>query len=379
MPTKQAIQILGEGAPALRRALLDWYAVHKRDLPWRRTSDPYAILVSELMLQQTQVRTALPYYERFMARFPDAAVLAAAPMEVVLAAWAGLGYYRRARYLKAAAEEVARRGAFPRDLEGLRALPGVGPYTAAAVGSIAFGLPEAVVDGNVIRVLARMAALPDDPTRGAGAAAVREIAQKLLDPKRPGDFNQALMELGAGPCAPGAPECEACPWQRRCVARACGKQADFPRLPERPKAQAERKVALLLARGAGAEVEVLACPREHGVRGRLGGFWRFPERESAEGKGEGEARAELEALGFSKAKFVALKEVRHRITVHDIRVLPWAVRLEGRPAGPSGWRWVALRDLDDLPLASAERRLVRALKNWLGTMEESGRGAQKRA
>ena len=214
--------------PALfRRALLAWYQKFKRDLPWRKNTDPYKILVSELMCQQTQIKTVLPYYAKFLKSFPNAKALASAPEEAVLAAWAGLGYYRRARFLQGAAKAVAATG-FPETAEGLLALPGVGAYTAAAIGSISFGLPLAVVDGNVIRVLSRVLALELDPKSGEGKLRISEAAQALLDPGQPGDFNQALMEVGALICSPAKPHCGACPLAKLCAAHAAGMEERYP-------------------------------------------------------------------------------------------------------------------------------------------------------
>ena len=182
-----------------RRKLLVWYRKNRRDLPWRRTRDPYAIWVSEIMLQQTRVAAVVSYYERFLRRFPDVGTLARARIDTVLTLWSGLGYYRRARHLHAAAR-ILRRDGFPRTAADWRRLPGVGPYTAAAVASIAFGEPAAVVDGNVTRVLSRLHALDDGRPVG-------DLAQAWLSPRAPGDFNQAVMELGATVCTPRSPEC----------------------------------------------------------------------------------------------------------------------------------------------------------------------------
>src|SRR5690348_7515935 len=193
---------LGTSASWIRRRILYWYGKHRRDLPWRRTRDPYAIWISEIMLQQTRVAAVIPYYERFLERFPDAASLARAPEPRALAACSGLGYYSRARNELHAARIIAARGGFPDAHAAIRELPGVGDYTAAAVASIAFGLPHAVVDGNVKRVIARLTSSAD--------AKVEETAERLLDRRDPGRSNQALMELGALVCLPKAPLCAAC-------------------------------------------------------------------------------------------------------------------------------------------------------------------------
>ena len=372
-----------ESLVPLRRALLQWYGVAARDLPWRRTSDPYRILVSELMLQQTQVKTVIPYYDKFLKRFPTAAALARAPEPDVLAVWAGLGYYRRARFLHAAAQAITLRRGFPRDLEGIRVLPGVGDYTAAAVGSIAFGLPAAVVDGNVVRVLARLLALEADPTRGAGAATLKAAAQALLDKGRPGDFNQALMELGASLCSPTKPQCPACPLNRHCAAHLAGRADVYPQLPARAATRTLHKAVALVLAGKGAQARLLARRRGHErepkpgqAADRLKGFWAFPEADLA---GEDAALAEAAALkearrlaGRGVALSGRLPKLRHGITLYDIHLLPF---LFTAPPGDAkaGWEWVAPAKLAKLPLAAAEKKLLGQL---LRALKPGGEDAQ---
>jgi A/G-specific adenine glycosylase len=245
---------------ALRKKLAAWYALNRRDLPWRRTRDPYSIWISEIMLQQTRVAAAIPYYERFLARFPDAPSLAQASEDEVLTYWSGLGYYSRARNLRKAAGLIVGQGAFPSDYAAIRELPGIGDYTAAAVASIAYGLPHAVVDGNVRRVVVRLANDAD--------ADVQQIADRLLDRKDPGRSNQALMELGALICLPRVPLCEACPVVRQCDAHKHGTQADLP--PKRPRPAPERIArTLLVIRRKG---KILVTPST-----RVRGFWDLPE------------------------------------------------------------------------------------------------------
>ena len=233
---------------ASARALLAWYRRNRRDLPWRRTRDPYAVWLSEVMLQQTTVEAVLPRYRRFLVRFPTVAALAAAPEREVLAEWSGLGYYARARNLRRAAREVARAGGFPRTLPGLRALPGVGAYTAAAVASISFGVPEPVVDGNVARVFCRLHALRLDPKAPRTLARIRELARPFVAGREPGDRNQALMELGALVCTPRAPRCAACPLRSGCRAFAGGHPERYPRPPERRATKAIRLAAAVARR-----------------------------------------------------------------------------------------------------------------------------------
>jgi A/G-specific adenine glycosylase len=230
------------------RRLARWYRAHGRALPWRRTRDPYAIWLSEVMAQQTTLEVVVPRWERFLRRFPTVEALARAPERAVHAEWSGLGYYARARNLHRAAKAVASAGAFPRTLEGLRALPGVGAYTAAAIGSIAFGIPEPVVDGNVVRVLCRLHGLRLDPRAPATLAKVRALARPLVPGRNPGDHNQAVMELGALVCAPRAPRCGACPLRALCKAAASGRPEGFPRRPRPAKPRSIHLVAGIVER-----------------------------------------------------------------------------------------------------------------------------------
>jgi A/G-specific adenine glycosylase len=245
---------------SIRRALIRWYERAKRDLPWRRTRDPYAIWVSEIMLQQTRVAAVIPYYERFLRRFPDAGALANAAEAEVLALWGGLGYYSRARNLHKAARQIVANGGFPRDYDSIRELPGVGEYTAAAVSSIAFKLPHAVVDGNVRRVIVRL--LNDDD------ADVQKHASLLLDRRDPGRWNQALMELGATVCLPREPRCSECPLGQHCEARRDGTQHDLPRKRVKPAAVRLTRTLLVIRQ----QGRILLVPSQ-----RVKGFWDLPE------------------------------------------------------------------------------------------------------
>ncbi len=261
--------------PALGRALADWFAATRRDLPWRRPedrADPWRELVSELMLQQTRVATAIPYYERFVARFPDPAALAAASEEEVLAAWKGLGYYSRARNLRRAAQEIVREhgGRVPSDFDALRALPGVGDYTAGAVRSIAFGIATPAVDGNVLRVLARHDGLADDVAAPATRRRIADRTQALSPPGRAADFCEGLMELGATVCLPTAPLCPDCPWRATCRALADGRIEALPVKRPKPAPAVEERDALVV-RAAG---RVLL---ERRGKGLFEGMWGFPD------------------------------------------------------------------------------------------------------
>jgi A/G-specific adenine glycosylase len=230
-----------------RQALLAHFDTHRRDLPWRRTRDPYAIWVSEVMLQQTRAETVIPYYVRFMARFPTVRALGDAQLDDVLAAWSGLGYYRRARFLHAGARVIVERhgGAIPDDAESLREIPGIGRYTAGAIASIAFDRREAIVDGNVERVLTRFDAIEGDPRRAPVRETVWSLARRFADGARPGDVNQSLMEIGATMCSPVAPTCSACPLANGCAARRRGEAERFPEKGARAEARIEQWWALI--------------------------------------------------------------------------------------------------------------------------------------
>lgn len=253
-----------------RRRLLEWYDGVRRDLPWRRTADPYAIWVSEIMLQQTRAAAVIPYYERFLERFPTPERLASAGEEELLGAWSGLGYYSRARNLHRAAQ--AMNGSFPATFEEIRSLPGVGDYTAAAIASIAFGLPYAAVDGNVIRVLSRVRNDGGDVSEAATRRRIAAEARDLLDPRRPGDFNQAMMELGATVCLPRQPQCLLCPVAGLCRAREAGTQNDLPRSSRRQRVERIERTLLIVER----EGRLLLWQRAAESR-RLAGFWELPE------------------------------------------------------------------------------------------------------
>lgn len=258
----------------LQTSLLEWYRRARRDLPWRRTRDPYAVWLSETMLQQTRVETAVPYYERFLSELPTIADLAEASEERVLSLWSGLGYYRRARLLHAAAKHVTRSlgGRLPSDPSELRRLQGIGPYTAGAIASIAFGRRAAVVDGNVARVLSRLFAIDDDVKSARGSARLWRLAEDLVPESdaSPGDWNQALMELGATVCVPREPRCGECPVSQLCAGRAEGRAQDLPRAKPKSKPKVVQRVAVVLVSGKA----VLLARRRPNVL--FGGLWEAP-------------------------------------------------------------------------------------------------------
>ncbi len=348
---------------AFRRQLLAWYAVNLRPLPWRRTRDPYRIWVSEVMLQQTQVDTVIPYYHRFLKRFDDIGKLAAAPQQAVLKCWEGLGYYARARNLHKAAAVVNRcfNGRVPDNWKDFTSLPGVGPYIGAAVLSIAHDRPFAVVDGNVKRVLARL--FEDSaPVNGSGAHhTFHGLAAPLLDPDAPGHYNQALMEVGALICRPGNPRCTDCPVADFCQGYHHDSLTTFPvRNKRRPIPEIRVAVGVIRRNG-----RVLITQRN--PDGLLGGLWEFPGGKiKADETPETACRRELkEEVGLDVEVGVRLARVRHAYT-HFKVVLD--VFLCDAPAGrirlkgPVDHRWVRLDDLSRYPIPAANLKFISQLK-----------------
>ncbi len=320
-----------------RRRLLSWFDEHARDLPWRRTKDPYAIWVSEIMLQQTRVAAVLDHYDRFMRRYPTVQALAAAPEEDVLAMWSGLGYYRRARMMHRAAKMVADElgGSFPETAEALKKLPGIGEYTSAAIASIAFGDAAAAVDGNVERVLMRVLGW-DEAT--APMSRIREAAANMLAVSRPGDFNQAMMELGATICLPRGPLCLQCPVQQQCATR--GEHATGERQKMTTK-QAAYAFVQRVSKHGDAEVLLVQRDKEASL---MPGMWELPAIDSA---AEDESRR--------------LLEVRHSITVTNYHVSVYGCEAVMRRDGEVR-RWVAVAELAEIPLTGLARKVLKKLK-----------------
>lgn len=313
-------------------ALLAWFAQYKRDLPWRRVTDPYAIWISEIMLQQTRVAAAIPFYERFLERFPDLETLAAASESDLLAHWAGLGYYYRARNLQKAARQMCEAGCFPETYDGIRALPGVGEYTTAAVGSIAFGLPCAVVDGNVLRVLSRIFADGTDIASAAGRRHFSAMADELLCEARAGEFNQAMMELGATVCLRRNPQCLICPAGRLCQARQAGRQNEFPVKSAVKKSVEEQRVLFWIAQGE----QILLWRRPEASR-LMPGFWELPERTQ---------------LPDTRPESV-LGSFRHSITHHRYQ---FQVCRAAIPDDCGDCRWVDVARAREMPLSTIARK-----------------------
>lgn len=354
--------------PAIRRAfrhdLLGWFARHRRPLPWRVDRTPYRVWISELMLQQTRVEQAEPYFHRWMRRFPALEDLAAAPLDDVLKAWEGLGYYSRARRAHATAVKLVREhgGTFPRTLEGLLALPGIGPYSAAAIGSLAFGLDAAVVDGNVTRVLARAFAEGRDGGTAAGKARTQRRAGELLPAGRAGEFNEAVMELGATVCLPRNPRCAACPLRGICRALAAGTPEKFPVRKPRQKVPHKHVGAAILTDARGRH---LITQRHHG--GMLGGLWEFPggKVEPGETIEQCIAREIREELGCSVAVGPRLITVKHAFShftmdlhAHHCRLL----RGRPRPIQCADARWVTRGQMAAYAFGRADRKIIAALE-----------------
>jgi A/G-specific adenine glycosylase len=343
---------------SFRTPLLAWYDTARRDLPWRaapgQAADPYRVWLSEVMLQQTRVETVRPYYERWLTRFPSVQALAAAPLDEVLKAWEGLGYYSRARNFHRAVQEVASRhgGRVPGDPEAFRALPGVGRYTAGAVMSIAFGRAEPVVDGNVRRVFARWT---DDPAPAEDA--LWRMAAELVPGERPGDLNQAVMELGATVCTPRNPRCGACPVRDLCAAYAAGTQNERP-APRKAKPLPHEDTAVPVIQRAG---EVLLVRRP--VAARLGGMWAFPQavRHDSESLSAALQRAAREGLGIEIEAGEPVAVVEHTFT--HVRATYHAVRCtlitgDPRPVRYDAVAWVPWERIGDYALPVAQKRIA---------------------
>ncbi len=346
--------------PSFRRRMLSWFAERKRDLPWRRTRDPYRIWLSEIMLQQTRVAAAIPYYERFLEAFPNVQAVARAKTDRVLAHWAGLGYYSRARNLQRAAKEIVSRHAseFPREYEAALALPGVGRYTAAAVLSIAHGEPYAVLDGNVARVLARMGALHGDLRTPALWRKLEAAAQDLLARNSSGDWNQAMMELGATVCTPKSPRCEECPAEKWCRARKLGIAE---KLPSARKKRATVQITLAAAVLLDPRGRTLLVRQLDGDGALFSRMWQFPALETT-GADAGAALAGhlREKFGVAGTKnLTPLATARHAVTFRNIRLEPFLIRVARLPR-VKGARMVALSQIRRLPISNATQKIADA-------------------
>ncbi len=349
---------------AFRRRLLAWYAKHARDLAWRQTRDPYRIWLSEIMLQQTTVAMATPHFERFVAAFPTVRHLAAADEQTILRMWEGLGYYRRARNLHAAARQVVAElnGQFPRDVPALMQLPGVGRYTAGAIASFAFDVRAPIVEANTSRVLARLTAYERDPASPVGQRHLWKTAEDLLPSLGAGRFNYALMELGALVCKPAQPLCDKCPVARRCQAFQQGMQNKLPRLRARQKPTAVREAAIVIYKSG----RVLLRQRTPGERWEL--MWDFPRFE-LESEGPLFAREEIVAKVREQSGIVCepgnlLTTIRHGVTRFRITLDCYEAQFRsGRVSstGEAPTRWIRPSRLTDFPLSVSARRLASLL------------------
>ena len=364
----------------IRRKLLRWYDRHRRDLPWRRRADdPYAQWVAEIMLQQTRVETVLDYYDRFLRRFPTVDALGRARHQTVLKHWEGLGYYRRALMLHRAARQVHQSGGrIPDTADGLRQLPGVGDYTAAAISSIAFHRSEAAVDGNVARVVARLLGVTADVLSPEGRRTIQTLATQLLSRSRPGDFNQAWMDLGSAVCLPKPPRCDTCPLSSECVGLATGRAETLPVRDRRRRAKEVTYVVGVFSDGDRMWV------RRRATGGLWSGLWEFPNRESMLSAKAAASRT-IRSVHANRSAIDVLRclakeegttlvgvpervgEVRHQLTHRSLTFDVWRCEAEegDSPQGKASRRWVTRVSLERLPVSTATRRILTLLRSTL--------------
>lgn len=365
MPSPPSARPTADDLRFFRQALPAWFDAVARDLPWRRTNDPYRIWISEIMLQQTRVDQAVPYYERFLAAFPTVHALAEADLDDVLRRWEGLGYYARARHLHRAARTIVERfgGRVPDTYDAIRTLPGIGPYTAAAVLSLAYGRSHAVLDGNVARVLARVFTVADDVKATATRRRLQTLADALIDPEQPGRFNEAMMELGATVCTPTAPRCSVCPLRPVCGAFAEGRPEAYP-VTKKKAPVPHHDIAVGVLFNEAGEVLIQRRPED----AMLGGLWEFPggKREPNEPLRETCRRELHEELGIEVSVGERLCRIDHayshfKITLHAFRC---ALRA-GTPTSRTGQplHWVAVEALGDYAFPRANRRLIEHLRS----------------
>ena len=350
----------------LARRLLAWFRTSARDLPWRKTNDLYRIWISESMLQQTQVATVIGYYERFLAAFPDVTSLATASEEQVLRLWEGLGYYRRARQLHAAARIIAAKfgGEFPTSFEDVRSLPGIGRYTAGAILSIGLDQRQPILEANTIRVLSRLTAFRGDTASTAGQRFLWSVAERILPRKDAGTFNQALMELGSEICTPRVPACERCPVAKLCPTFAMGLQAIIPSPKKRKQYEEVTEAAIVISRGS--KVLLRQCaPGE-----RWAGLWDFPRfavQSSSDSGSSDELRVKTAALtGVTAEPHELLTTIKHGVTRFRITLLCYRAAYQstakrGPAKSTTALKWVGPQELLALPLSTTGRKISRLI------------------
>ena len=339
-------------------ALLDWYDAHKRTLPWRGIHDPYRTWVSETMLQQTRVETVLSYYDRFLEAFPTVEALAAADIDDVLKMWEGLGYYRRARNLHKGAQQVVAQfgGAIPSDPAELLSISGIGEYTTGAIASIAFDVPVPAVDGNVIRVVSRLFGVRENAGIPSVKRQITALASSLVDAQRPGDHNQAMMDLGATICVPGTPDCAACPLQAFCAAYAEGDPEELPVLPRKnPPKIIDYDVLLIVSQG-----RVLMRRRTEAL---LEGMWVFPMLEGHE-KAASIAAAAKRRIGVKTVYEAPAGEAKHVFTHQVWQMKLHILRAESAQA-PQGWQFVSPEEMEELAIPTAVAKARKAAEEVL--------------
>ena len=355
-----ASQLTARALRTFQTRMLAWFRAHQRDLPWRRSRDPYRIWVAEVMLQQTRIAAVMPYYQRFLERFPTVQSIARAPEPEVLKLWSGLGYYSRARNLHRAAKIIVaqHRSKFPRTLDAALELPGIGAYTAAAVLSIAYDVPLAVLDGNVARVLARIKAIRGELRAPKTWRSLTAGAQNFLATQAPGDWNQSLMELGEVICTPQSPRCAECPVARHCRAYAQDLTNEIP-APRRKRAPVHMKIAAAILRDPRGRTLLIQDPGAHDTV-LFSRMWQFPAVEVTR-----HAKTELEAhlratLAIKKISLEELPAARHGVTFRNITLLPFLANVPKLPKLPRT-RILPMKNLAKLPISSATRKIAAAM------------------
>ena len=349
---------------AFRRRLLKWFDANQRDLPWRKNRTPYRIWVSEIMLQQTQVATVIDYYRRFMRQFPTVKKLAAADQSEVLKLWEGLGYYRRDRQLHAAAQVIVDEhdGRFPTDFKSVLALPGIGRYTAGAILSISLDQRLPILEGNTIRLFARLLAMKDDPRSSANQKVLWQFSESLLPKKRCGDFNQALMELGSEICTPSKPDCSQCPVSNDCPTFVQGLQTQIPAAGKKTKFEDLHEAVVVVRKGQGTGSRFLV--RQCGPAERWSGLWDFPRYKVADNDVEADLSKQLKKqTGLAAAVQPTTKRIKHAVTKYRITLDCY---IADSPSGrlkknQTATQWLTAGELSDLPMSTTGRKIAKAL------------------